>query len=217
MAEQAAGQNGNDIVRVLERANVYDDNFLHVARAKVQYRHANGEMGEPVSRLAVSHGDAVGVLVYDPGTEEVVLVRQFRYPVYDNPLHKAKPDEIARRAWLLEIVAGLMEDGQTAEETARRELQEEIGYDVTGQLEHIATVYTSPGSNTEQITLFLAEVDTLAQGDDSGGGLAEEGEDTEQIKLPLQEALAMLERHEFSDAKTVLALQYLALRQATKA
>ncbi|HEU5016010.1 MAG TPA: NUDIX hydrolase [Roseiflexaceae bacterium] len=200
----------DNTVEVIERKQVYHHPFLNVTEARLRYRRADGQMSDEVTRLVVQHSDAVGVLAYDPQADVVVLVRQFRYPVYSR-LHAQASNSAA--AWLLEIVAGLLDGDQSAEETARRELREEIGYEVTGALEQIATVYSSPGSLAEQITLFIAEVDTTAQ-HGHGGGLAEEGEDTELVKLPVDEALAMLARGDVRDAKTVIALQSLALRRA---
>ena len=200
-------------VEVTERKQVYHHAFLNVVEAHLRYRRANGHMSNEVTRLVVQHSDAVGVLAYDPQADVVLLVRQFRYPVYDRLSEKERSGSGVRAAWLLEIVAGLLEDNQSAEETARRELREEIGYEATGALERIATVYNSPGSLAEQITIFLAEVDTSAR-HDRGGGLADEGEDTEIVKLSVDEALAMLARGELRDTKTVIALQHLARRRA---
>lgn len=203
------------LVDLQERDEVYSSSFLRVARAKVRYRQSNGEMGEAVERMVVSHGNAVGVVAYDPRTDMVALVRQFRYPIYDSMPEQERQGQGARQAWLLEIVAGLEEKGQSAEETARRELREELGYEVSGRLERIASIYTSPGSNDERITLFFAEVDTSTK--QGGGGLDEEGEDTQQVLLPLAEALGMLERGDVRDAKTLIAFQYLALRHRNAA
>lgn len=200
-------------VEVIERKQVYQHPFLRVIEARLRYRRADGQMSNEVTRLVVQHSDAVGVLAYDPQADVVLLVRQFRYPVYERLSAEERSNSGVRAAWLLEIVAGLLEGDQSAKETARRELREEIGYEATGALERIATVYTSPGSLAEQITIFLAEVDTSAQ-HGQGGGLAEEGEDTELVTLPVDEALDMLARGEVRDAKTVIALQHLALRRA---
>jgi len=200
-------------VELLDRKHVYTNAFITVVEARLRFRRADGQMSDDVTRLAVRQADAVGVLAYDPHADVVVLVRQFRYPVYDRLLEQAS-STAAHAAWLLEIVAGLREEDQSAEDTARRELREETGYQVSGNLKQIATVYSSPGSVAEQLTLFIGEIDTAAQ-PSRGGGLAEEGEDTEVVALPVTEALAMLAGGEFHDAKTVIALQQLALQRAT--
>lgn len=194
-------------VRVQDETETYHEHHLRVVRAELQYRRSDGQLSDPQRRLCVHRGDAVGVLVYDPSDRTVGLVRQFRYPAYT----RLAPDERAQGAWLLEVVAGVQEQGQTPEETARRELSEEIGYDVSEPLEHIATVFSSPGFLSERVAVYLAEVTAAAQRG-QGGGLAEEGEDTSLVRLPADEAWAMVQRGEICDAKTVIALQHLRLR-----
>lgn len=210
MTSSKTAEARNNLVTLLERAEVYRHDFLRVVKATLRYRLADGRMSEPVTRFAVNHGDAVGVLLYQPSEDTVLLVRQFRYPIYDRPemQNNADPSD----AWLLEIVAGIQEQGQSAEETARRELAEETGYEITGGLEPIVTVYASPGSSTERLALFLAEIDKRTP-KRSGGGLASEGEDTELIPLSLRTALDMVASGKIRDAKTVIALQHLALRK----
>ncbi|GAB4213934.1 MAG: NUDIX domain-containing protein [Roseiflexaceae bacterium] len=199
------------LVTLLEEDEVFRQGSLSVLSARVQYRRSDGQMGEPQPRRCVERGDAVGVLVFDPDDQTVVLVRQFRYPVYTRLDEQARQGAGARDAWLLEIVAGMQEHGQSPEETARREVSEEIGYDMSGPFERIASVFTTPGFVSEQITLYLAELTPDVQRG-QGGGLAEEGEDTALVRLPVAEAWAMVERGEIRDAKTVIALQHLRLK-----
>jgi len=146
----------------------------------------------------------------------VVLVRQFRYPVYSSLDPGEREGDGARRAWLLEIVAGAMDAGLEPEEVARRELLEEAGYELRGDLQPIARAYLSPGGCSERIHLFLGEVD-LSQCPGEGGGVSTEGEDIQIVVLPLPEAMAMIARGEISDAKTIIALQHLALLKAGSA
>jgi nudix-type nucleoside diphosphatase (YffH/AdpP family) len=165
-------------------------------------------MSEPVTRVNFERGAAAGVLLCDPAQGKVVLVKQFRYPVYAG-LSPEERAEDAGRAWLLEVAAGIAEGDQAQADVAKRELLEEAGYDVSGDLHEIATIYPSPGGSSEVIHLYWAavEIDERAQ---EGGGLAEEGEDTEVVVLPLAEALGMV-GHEIQDAKTILCLQHLKL------
>jgi ADP-ribose pyrophosphatase len=144
----------------------------------------------------------------------VLLVRQFRYPVYAGLDPEARAGEGARQAWLLETVAGIAEGDQSAPQVAQRELLEESGYAVAGPLHKIASVYPSPGGSSERIHLYWGEVDA-AHKTAPGGGLEEEGEDTEVVVIPLNEALAMVERGEIQDAKTIVCLQHLALIKKT--
>ena len=113
---------------------------------------------------------------------------------------------------MLEIVAGVHDEGLAVRKVARKELLEEAGYRIEGELEPISSIYASPGGTSERIHLFLGQVKADSP-TGSGGGVASEGEDTQVLVLPLMEAMEMVAKGEITDAKTVVALQYLALRR----
>ena len=186
-------------VKVLRESREYDG-FFKVDKAVFQHEKFDGTMSEPVTRLNFNRGDAVAVLLYDEEKDSVVLVRQFRYPAYvnDGP------------GWLLEIVAGVIEEGCDAVSTARRELIEEAGYNADN-LELIGRFYLSPGGCSERIYLYLG---TSLSRDGSGGGLDSEHEDIQVVEMPLAEAMKMIGTGEICDAKTVIALQWLQLKKA---
>jgi ADP-ribose pyrophosphatase len=105
--------------------------------------------------------------------------------------------------WLVEIVAGVIDEGEAPEQSARREIEEEVGYRVR-ELRPLGELYNSPGGLSEKITLFYAEV---SEGDRTGdGGGVDDGEDIEEIRVSEAEAYAMLDRGELRDAKTQVAL-----------
>lgn len=201
-------------VNIVESSQDYafGDRF-RIVRATLQYRRFDGRMSDPVTRISFERGDSVGVLLYDPEREAVVLVRQFRYPVYAGLAPEARAGEGARRAWLLEIVAGVQEEDLSVSEVAHKELLEEAGYTIQGYLQPVATIYASPGGTSERIHLFLGKVDGSRRVS-QGGGVAAEGEDTQIVVMPLDEAMAMIARGEICDAKTIVALQHLALQRA---
>jgi nudix-type nucleoside diphosphatase (YffH/AdpP family) len=118
-------------------------------------------------------------------------VRQFRYPVYTSLSPEERRGNGARRAWTLEIVAGVNDAGGTAQDVAHKELLEETGYRVSGELEPVASFYASPGGSSERITLFFARVDR-AHRTGAGGGAAHEGEDIEVVAVPFEEARRMV-------------------------
>jgi ADP-ribose pyrophosphatase len=198
-------------VNILDQVEDYrfSDQF-RVIRARLQYRRFDGRMSDPVTRINFERGDSVGVLLYDPQDDAVILVRQFRYPVYASLDPDEREGDGAKRAWLLEIVAGVVDEDQTVKEVANKELLEEAGYKVKGELQPIATIYPSPGGTSERIHLFLGEVDHR-QRISKGGGVAAEGEDTQIVVLPFREAMDMVARGGIRDAKTIIALQHLAL------
>jgi ADP-ribose pyrophosphatase len=202
-------------VKILESSVDYAfrDRF-RVVRARLQYRRFDGSMSEPITRISFERGDSVGVLLYDTREDAVILIRQFRYPVYARLDSGRGADDGAKGAWLLEVVAGIQEEGETVRDIAHRELLEEAGYTTEGDLEHIATFYASPGGTSERIHLYLGHVDGRSRSG-AGGGLIAEGEDTQVVVLPFAEAMAQVARGEIQDAKTIVALQHVALQKAS--
>ena len=189
----------------------YSYRRFKIRRAIVRYRLADGRMSAPVERVCFEPGNAVALLLYDKTDDCVVLVRQFRYPVYVGlPSEQRRRGEV-EPAWVLEIIAGMQEQGETTEAVARREALEEAGYTISGPLELVAEVYPSPGGTSERITIYIAEVDHGVPV--SGGGGADEGEDTEVVRLKFDQAMTMIKTGEIADAKTVIALQHLRIRR----
>ncbi|MDI7274532.1 MAG: NUDIX domain-containing protein [Anaerolineae bacterium] len=181
-------------VEVLEKRRVYDG-FMALDRAVVRYERYDGTMSEPVERLSLERGDAVGVLLYDPERDQVALVEQFRYAAY----------AAGEPAWLLEIVAGTVRGGEDPLAVARSEVREEAGYEV-GELEHLASCFLTPGGSSERVHVYAATL-SLEQPIAPGGGIAGEGEDVRLRILGREEAMQLLRRGAIRDAKTIIALQ----------
>jgi ADP-ribose pyrophosphatase len=139
--------------------------------------------------------------LYDSNRDEVVLIEQFRVGAAQNPINTP---------WLIEIVAGIMEDGETAEDVARRESIEEAGCEIS-ELIKINTFYLSPGGSSEKITLFCGFVDS----ENVGGihGLPEENEDILVRAVPFDEAYNMVLTNQIDSAIPMIAIQWLALRR----
>jgi ADP-ribose pyrophosphatase len=167
-------------------------------------------MSDEITRINFERGDSVGVLLYDPDADVVLLTRQFRYPVYASIDPEMVRMGEAEKAWMLEVVGGSIDPGHSEVEIALKEVMEETGYEVQGDLRPIATFFSSPGWTSERIHLFLGLVDHKDRSD-AGGGLPSEDEDIQVQSLPFEEAMEMIERGEISDAKTIIALQHLAL------
>jgi len=216
-ADRSQPGDGGAWVRIFDETEDYRfNNLFRVIRARLQFRRFDGRMSEPITRINFERGDSVGILLHDPQEDTVVLVRQFRYPVYARLTPDERDGSGAGRAWLLEIVAGIVDEGLEVGEVARRELLEEAGYAVEGELHPIGACYPSPGGTSERVSLFMAEVACrrVAAG---GGGIAAEGEDIQVVVIPFAEALDLVARGEIQDAKTIIALQHLALVKAGKA
>ena len=176
------------------------DGFFKLDKAILRYERSDGRMSEPVERLVFERGDSVAVLLYEPERRMVVLVEQFRYPAYLREGCSAR---------LLEVVAGSVDGGRSADAVARDEVAEEAGYSLE-RMRHITTFYPSPGACSERIHLYLGYVSGRERVG-PGGGKAEEGEDTHVVEMPLKEALRRVKEGAIRDAKTIIALQYLAL------
>jgi len=171
----------------------------HVSFETLRFERFNGQMSEPVRRLVFERGDAAAALLWNRDMQKVILIKQFRYPTY-----KKGP------GWLWEVVAGMVDQGEQSQETIRREVHEEVGYQVD-DLHPIATFYVSPGSSSERVALYYAEVgeaDRVA----AGGGCAAEHEDIEQVELSLPELWTALHEGNIVDAKTLIAVQWLQCR-----
>lgn len=150
-------------------------------------------------RELVDHGHAAVVLAIDRRKNVALLVRQWRtglLPSGGDP-------------FLLEACAGILDPGETPEEAARREAEEEIGIAV-GALRSLGSVLPSAGTLTERMHLFVAEVsaDDARKG---RGGVAHEGEDIEVVELPLPELYDMARNGGIEDAKTLIIVQRLML------
>ena len=177
-------------------------NAFKILRTRLQHEQFDGTMSAEMERLVFERGNSVGVLLYDTAQDSVLLIKQFRYPAYmhDGP------------GWLIEIVAGMQDKGRDAVTVAHSELFEEIGYTID-RLEFLCKFYLSPGGSSEQLSLYLGYVHQAARVSD-GGGLASEHEDIQLLNISLVQALAMIERGEICDAKTIIALQQLYLKKA---
>jgi ADP-ribose pyrophosphatase len=172
------------------------DDFFAVDKAVVRFEQRDGSMSEPHSRLSVERGDSVGMLVRDADTDEFLFVRQFRYPCVRHG-----------DAWLLEIPAGKQEPGESLEASAKRELEEEIGF-TARSLRQIAAFYGSPGGLSELTTIFFGEV-SASDRVGTGGG-TDDGEDVEIVRVACAEAVRQAMAGEIRDAKAAVGLLWYA-------
>ena len=146
--------------------------------------------------------NCVAVLLYDPDRDEVVMIEQFRMGALQLP---------AEQAWLLEIVAGAIEEGETAENVAHRESLEEANCDIETLIK-ISEFFTSPGGTSELLTLFCGKVDTR----DVGGlhGLASEDEDISVTAMTFDAAYQLLLDGKILSAIPIIALQWLYINRS---
>jgi nudix-type nucleoside diphosphatase (YffH/AdpP family) len=186
-----------DRIRVKD-VRLLSDNYYVLKTTTFEYRRANGEW-QTQQRETYDRGNCATILPYNLGQRTVLLVRQFRYPAYVNGY-----DDL-----LIEAAAGVL-DNAPPEVRIRAEAEEEMGYRL-GEVRKIFEAFMSPGSVTEKQYFFVAEYEpSMRIG--SGGGLASEGEDIEVLELPIAQALAMIDDGRIQDAKTIMLLQYAALK-----
>ncbi len=180
---------------------VCHDGFFRLERYRLRHElFAGGWSGELVREL-LERGHAVAVLLYDPGREQVVMVEQFRIGAMASGEH----------AWMLEVVAGIVEADEDPQEVARRESREEAGCTVEALIP-ISRFIPSSGGCSEHVTLYCGRVDAAKA--DGVHGLAHEGEDIRVRVMPVAEALALLEDGTVLSAMTLIALQWLALNRS---
>ncbi len=183
----------------IERVDVLSDNWAVLRRYSFAYRRNDGT--EQHLRYEVyDRGNGAVILLYDRGRGTIILTRQFRLPAFVN----GHPDGM-----LLEAPAGLL-DSDDPVTAIRREAEEETGFRVE-QVQEVFAAYMSPGAVTERLHFFIAEY-SPADRVSAGGGHPGEGEDIEVIEVTLTDALAMVERGEIVDAKTILLLYHAALK-----
>ncbi len=180
----------------ISKQDILFDNFFKIEAARLRYEKFSGDMSDEVTYFSLERKDATAGIVYNTDTKKVILIKQFRYPT-----HKK------RDAWMIEIVAGMIDEGESAEAAIRREILEEIGYKVN-KIEEISVIFTSPGISSERIFLFYAEVDTATK-IETGGGLLNEHEDIQTLEYTLDELNKALKNKEIQDAKTMIACHYL--------
>lgn len=174
--------------------------LFRVEEVRLSYEQFDGSTGSDVTRVNFERGDAVGALFYEEETGKVILVEQFRYPVYAR---------YAQKGWMLEIVAGIKDDEGRV--VARREILEETGLEPTSPLEHLTDFYVSPGGTSEWVELYLAKVPKTGSFQENTV-ITAESEDIRTHAIPLAEALQMVEDGRIEDGKTILALLMLKQR-----
>lgn len=183
-------------VDILDRTEVFRG-FFRIDRYRLKHRRFDGLWSEVVTREVFERGHSVAVLLYDPGADNIVVIEQFR----------AGALAAGMMPWMIECVAGIINDGETPEQVARREAIEETGCTL-GRVEQIGQFIYSPGACSEVCRLFVAEFDsTLASG---VHGLAEEHEDIKTHVVPVETAFEWLDTGAIRNAALLIAVSWLA-------
>lgn len=184
---------------ILEETPIYRG-FFNLSRLKLRHTLFRGGWSEARELELFHRGRCAAVMLYDPAADRVVLIEQFRAGAV-----KVKDDP-----WLLEIVAGAIEEGETPEEVAIREAREEAGCEIR-ELIRIGEFFPTPGGCSERITLFCGLIDSSGVG--GVHGLVEEQEDIRADLVEVEAALAWVEQGIVDSAVPIIGLQWLALNR----
>lgn len=188
---------GRGDVELLEDVQVFRGHYA-VHRLTLKHRQFAGDWSKPLTREVFHRGDAVGVLPWDPRSDSVILLEQFRPGALrdnDSP-------------WMLELVAGVVEAGESDEDVVAREALEEADCQMD-RLVSIASFFPSAGACSEQVRLFCGRL--VRAGVGGIHGHAAEGEDILVHQVSRQEALALLARDQVPNGHTLIALQWLQI------
>jgi nudix-type nucleoside diphosphatase (YffH/AdpP family) len=148
-----------------------------------------------VTRLVFERGDSAAALIHDVERDVIVLAEQFRIATYDKG-----------PGYIVEAMAGSVEEDEEPEDCIRREMLEEVGYRAD-KLTLVSQGYVSPGSSSERIFLYYAPVKTADLVDPKAAGVAAEKEDVRRVEFTREDFLDRVDAAFFDDAK-VMALGF---------
>ncbi|OEY66602.1 NUDIX domain-containing protein [Marinobacter sp. X15-166B] len=188
-----------DDVKLTRQETVYQG-FFRMDKLWLTHARFDGRPMPEFTRELFIRGDATCVLPYDPQRDEVVLLEQFRAGALGRE----------QSPWLLELVAGMNETGESPEDVAQREGQEEAGLSFR-RLDKICEYLVSPGGTTERVYLFCGQISSAA----AGGlyGVDHEHEDIRAHVFGADQAIAMVADGRIDNAAAIIALQWLQLNR----
>ena len=187
--------------QLIDQNTVYDG-WFKIQKLRFVHSLFNGGMSDTVEMEVFERGHVGALLPYDPVLDVVLLVEQFRI----GARHQSTGP------WLTEIIAGMIEPGESAEAMVRREATEEAGIRVNSLIP-VRRYLASPGGSTEEVAIFC----TLMDLSDAGGtfGIAAEQEDIRVRLCTADEAIALLDSGEIRNAISVIALQWFVINRAS--
>lgn len=198
---------GEDDVAIESRETVFSG-YFQVDQYRLRHRLFAGGWSGVAGREVFERGHAVAVILYDPDRDLLVLIEQFRIGAF--AALRSQPHLAGTSPWLLEVVAGIIDEGESPAEVARREAMEEAGCEVLA-LEPVCQFLLSPGVTSESISLFCGRV----RADGVGGihGLDSEQEDIRVLAVPVSEAFRLLDEGRFVNATALVAMQWFRLNR----
>ena len=186
-------------VKILNCESLYDG-FFRCNKYTLKHKLFSGEWSQSIEREFFERGKAAALLAYDINKDAVILVEQFRFGAMTN---KQSP-------WLFELIAGIIENDEEAQNVVKREAFEEAGL-VIDKCQFMMSYFVSPGGTTETLDLFIANVDSTNV--EGVFGLTEEGEDIRVHVVPRIQAYEWVKTGKINNAATIIGLQWLELNR----
>jgi ADP-ribose pyrophosphatase len=186
-------------VEILSKETIYQG-FFKMVKYTFKHKLFEGGWSGAVVREVFERGHAVAVLPYDPVLDEFVMIEQVRIgaiPTSSSP-------------WLLEVVAGIIDEGETPEDVCLREAKEEAGLDIK-KLHKALSYLSSPGGTTERLHIYIGLVD--ASDAEGVHGLEYESEDILVHRVPSSVALDWINEGKIDNAASLIALQWFAMNK----
>ncbi|WP_024850876.1 NUDIX domain-containing protein [Hydrogenovibrio kuenenii] len=181
------------------------DGFFKIDEITFRHTLYRGGWSSEIKRELFGRGEAVIVLLYDSKAEKVVLIEQCRAGALGRA-GLGRDAQKAHTAWLIEPVAGMIDEGESALDACQREADEEAGVK-SAKFEFVCRFYPSPGGSDEILHLYAADIDASQLPEYAG--LEHEGEDIRIIQYTFEEVKLKLKNAEFNVASTIIALQWL--------
>jgi nudix-type nucleoside diphosphatase (YffH/AdpP family) len=180
----------------LQKREVLYEGFFNIEAYRLQRLSDQ----ETINRYVVQRPDAAVILLFNKETDKLYFVKQLRAPALQR---ESDP-------YLIELPAGVFEPGENPELTVKREALEETGFKVESPT-FLMAFYASPGTFSEKIYAYYAEV-THDQKVETGGGVVSEAEDIELLTVPRLTVYEWVDQNEIVDAKSLITLQWFRSR-----
>ena len=196
-----------DDVEVLDKQPAYSG-YFRLDRYRLRHRLYTGGWSPPIEREVFERGHGVCVILYDVDRDLLVLIEQFRIGAF--AAGREPGPKVVSSPWLIELVAGIIDEGETAEEVARREAMEEAGCEIT-HLERICLIFTSSGGSSETVEFYLG----LTHAPETGGirGLDDEHEDIRVLVASPDEVWRWIDAGCIVDGRALVGLQWFRIRE----
>ncbi len=185
--------------KILHQSTAYNG-FFKIEKLKIQHDKFTGGQIEPQVREVFERGQAAAVIPYDPIRDEIIWIEQFRPGALQADINP----------WIIETIAGIIEQDETPEEVIIRESIEEAGCHIQN-IEKIASYLVSPGGTSEVIHLFCAKADT--KNIEKHHGLIDEGEDIRTHVLSFANSVKWYKSGKLNSATPMLAMQWFILNR----